>query len=124
MIAEQKRTTKKRAKEHAEFRRLIEEIIVRFGAVPNITQSIYDWVLETQAGTLGISIQENLSEGPGSVMCRFSDPIRACSCPVFDTFVSINFHSGKWNHHFFSEWTQSSAAGKFQYLLSKIALDS
>jgi hypothetical protein len=76
---------------------------------------MYEFQLTTRCGMLGLSVEENLTEGHGSVMCRFAEPDRAKG----QTYQSCNPFTGKWNHHYF-DGTDAEAIEDFKTQLATI----
>lgn len=82
--------------------------------------------LETKAGRLTIRVDDAKyqTNGLGTVFTHFHEPKRALDVvwgahenPVHS---SVNPHSGKWNFHYFSEWTVIDALEDLEYQLRKV----
>ncbi len=79
------------------------------------------WHLETKAGELTLSVDENTIGGPGIVFTRFLEPKRAIKVvpgahenPVHST---INPYSGKWNFHYTGGWQVDDALEDLEHRL-------
>jgi acetylornithine deacetylase/succinyl-diaminopimelate desuccinylase-like protein len=73
-----------------------------------------EWELETRFGRLVLHVTENYVGGPGTVFTRFDDP------SIAKRNVCCNRCSGKWNHHYFEEWTVETALVDLEYRLRKV----
>jgi hypothetical protein len=63
----------------------------------------YEFTLPTKAGLLRLHPEEDRLDGLGTVFACFDDPQAARE------LVSCNKFSGKWNHHYFEDWTVEAA---------------
>lgn len=70
----------------------------------------YRFTLETKAGRLRLHPDANQREGPGTVFTCFDEPALARD------FVDCNRFSGKWNFHYFDNWTVEAAIRDFSAL--------
>jgi hypothetical protein len=72
------------------------------------------FILQTKAGKLTLRPSENETIGLGTVFSRFDDPQAARQ------LVDCNRFSGKWNHHFFGDWTVDTAIYDLSVQLKKV----
>ena len=89
------------------FHRNAKELIHEYGGIHNSIKPSelgYDYVLETKAGMLGITLHEDSDlEGTAvfSIFCRFLDVDKAKE--VLQGDDNLNKFSGKWNFHYLNE---------------------
>lgn len=77
----------------------------------------YEHFLVTKAGVLYLRIENDTSFALGTIFGRFSHPSLA------KQFVDCNPYSGKWNFHFFADWTPESAVESVEHNLSEMVVD-
>jgi hypothetical protein len=94
------------------FVRRCHDLIARLGGIR--TDGFYQWELPTRYGQLGLSVTENTTSGPGTVFTRFDDPKAA------HPHTNCNPYSGKWNHHYFGDWTVDDALAEFECRLQSV----
>lgn len=71
--------------------------------------------MDTKFGPLEyLSLSGNTTEGPGCCMTRFRYAV------VAHNNTNCNEHSGKWNHHYFSEWTTDKALADLRRRLENV----
>jgi hypothetical protein len=97
-------------KERQLFLAKVNELLLSLGA----TQHGDDFILQTKTGKLTLFPTPNETIGLGTVFGRFDDPKAALK------LVPCNPYSGKWNHHFFDEWTVESAMAELEFQLRKV----
>lgn len=88
------------------------ELIADLGGVRADGQ--YQWELATRHGRLRLHVTENTDSGPGTVFTRFDDPGAA------QPHTGCNPHSGKWNHHYFGDWTVDAAMSDVERCLRSV----
>jgi len=88
-------------------------VIVRFGGMPDGDH--YHWKLETRLGLLRLHVDEDLNGfGVGTVYTQFEEVQRAfCE-------VSCELSSGKWNHHYITDWTVKEAIDDLTFWLRSV----
>jgi len=85
----------------------VNAIIAALGAVlSDPAKESYHWTLATKLGGLRLTVTENLTRGPGAVLCRFDRPDAASQ------LVGCNECSGKRNQYWFD--------GKVDYALNQL----
>ncbi len=100
-----------RKKERQRFVKNAKELLISLGA----EQQGDGFILSTKAGKLTLHPTENTGkDGPGSVFTRFADPKAA------RRIVDCNPFSGKWNHHFFVNWSVETALADLELELKRI----
>ena len=87
-------------------------LIADLGGVP--VDGLYQWELATRFGRLSLSVIENTTVGPGTVFTRFDDPKTA------QPQTGCNPYSGKWNHHYFDNWTVDIALTDIEHCLRSV----
>lgn len=91
-------------------------LIEKYGGVAN--DDHYDWTMETKYGRLVLRIDDHRTgDGPGTVFTRFDEPKWAYEN------TNCNPYSGKWNHHYFNNWTLKTALTDLEYQLKTIAIN-
>jgi hypothetical protein len=103
-----------RKRDRQRFIRRCRELIARLGGVG--TDGLYQWQLSTRYGRLGLSVIKNTTGGPGTVFTRFDDPKAA------HPQTGCNPYSGKWNHHYFDNWTVDDALTDVERRLRSVVL--
>jgi len=89
-------------------------IIAALGAaLGDPAKESYHWTLATKLGGLRLTVTENLTQGPGAVLCRFDRP------EVASQFVDCNEYSGKWNHYWF-DGTVDYALNELEHRLKSV----
>jgi hypothetical protein len=101
------------AKERRRFVRKITRLLLSLGAKQDGDDN-YRFTLETKAGRLRLHPDVDQREGPGTVFGRFDNPEAARQ------LVDCNRFSGKWNHHYFSNWSVESAINDLCFQLKKV----
>ena len=125
------RTTKKtRAARTAFVQALVGKVIDLGGrgAYADIGFELFDgpvWegTLATLPGELKISIYPNGIDTNASAMCRFTGDLTLVAgfLPmVFGQPDAVNPYSGKWNHHYFGDWSPDTAAFDLERQLRKV----
>ncbi len=100
---------KKRERER--FVRNARELLISLGA----EQQGDEFTLRTKAGKLTLHPTENAGkDGPGTVFGRFDDPKAARQ------LVDSNPFNGKWNHHYFVNWSVETALADLELELKRI----
>lgn len=66
-----------------------------------------EYLLETTAGTLRVHVYDDW------LACRFQDVGKALAVLSGPSLGRLNRWSGKWNFHFFGEWTVDEAVMEF-----------
>jgi hypothetical protein len=100
-------------KERQGFVRKVVELLLSLGAKEN-EGKLYRFSLQTKAGCLNLTPEENRTLGLGTLFTRFDDPATARQ------IVDCNKYSGKWNHHYFDGWTIETAIADLTYWLKKV----
>jgi hypothetical protein len=101
-----------RKRDRQRFVHRCHELIKTFGGVR--TEGFYEWALPTRYGRLGLTVTENTAGGPGTVFTRFDDPQAA------HPHTGCNRFSGKWNHHYFDNWTVDTALADLECDLHRV----
>ena len=104
-------------RERAKFLRLACEFIESIGGVHTNESDIYEYILPTAYGSLRLHVDENATDGPGTVFCRFHNPA------LVPAALDANPYSGKWNHHYFEGWTVEQAITDLKYRLLPLVVE-
>jgi hypothetical protein len=104
-----------RKKERERFVRMATQLLLDMGAKQDGGE-VYPLTLETKAGRLFLSVTENATDGPGTVFTCFMDDPKAARALVPD----CNPCSGKWNHHYFNDWSVEAALADVEFQLKRI----
>ena len=100
------------------FNNKVEKIVLALGGIPD---TFYNWVIETKAGKLYVSVHEAEASKLFSIFCRFDDPKLANEVLSSFNKSNLNPYSGKWNYHSQSE---SDCLNSFQESLKLIETES
>lgn len=100
-------------KERQRFVQKAVELLLSLGA-KEIEGKLYRFSLQTKAGCLNLTPEENQSIGLGTLFTRFDDPTAARK------LVDCNRYSGKWNHHYFDGWDAETAVADLKFWLGKV----
>lgn len=101
-----------RKQERERFVKLATQLLLDLGAEQS-ERCGYEFTIRTKVGLLNLLVTENTTTGPGTIFTRFDDPEAARE------LVDCNEHSGKWNHHYFSE-TVEQAIENLSFWLKKV----
>jgi hypothetical protein len=96
------------------FNKKVERIVLALGGIPSTT---YNWVIETKAGKLYVSVHKAESSELFSIFCCFEDPKLANEILSSFNKSNLNPHSGKWNYH---SQNENDCLNSFQDSLEKI----
>ena len=102
-----------RKKERERFVKNATQLLLDLGAEQDGGE-MYRFSLQTKAGTLRLHVTENRTDGPGTVFTRFDDPEAARK------LLDCNPYSGKWNHHYFGDWSVDTAIYDLSVQLKKM----
>jgi hypothetical protein len=100
-------------KERQRFVRKAVELLISLSAKETVN-GLYRFTMQTKAGSLHLTPEENTTIGLGTLFTRFDDPQAARQ------LVDCNKFSGKWNHHYFDGWTVETAIADLTYWLGKV----
>lgn len=104
-----------RKKERQDFVKKVTQLLLELGAKPDGGE-VYPFTLQTKAGTLTLHPDSNDKNGLGTVFARFDDPYAARQ------LVDCNRFSGKWNFHYFDDWTVETAIYDLSVRLKKVLI--
>lgn len=82
----------------------------------------YNFNFPSRFGAMTISVTPNKPGrggigGPGQVFTRFDDPEWAIAGDI-----DCNSYSGKWNHHYFGDWTADCAIADVEFWLDEVCV--
>ena len=99
-----------RKRERQRFVKEASALLLSLGAI----KQGEDFVLQTKAGRLTLHPEEDRLDGLGTVYAVFDDPKAARQ------LVDCNRFCGKWNQHYFRDWTVETAIYDLGYQLKKV----
>lgn len=104
-------------KRFTEFHTRVSAWIESIGGTRNPEGSWHDFTIPTKAGSYQCSPGCHCEGGGyGDLMGKFE------SVDLARTFVDCNPFSGKWNHHFFGDWTIDTIMSELNHLFRNIII--
>lgn len=105
-------------KRFTQFHSKVSAWIESIGGVRNPDDSLHDFTVATKAGSYHCSPDCHCEgDGYGDLMGRFD------SVDLARQFVDCNPYSGKWNHHFFGDWTMETIMPELKHQFRNIVIN-